>query len=210
MHRGLYSAGNIAGQHGKILAALVREIQPWTKHHWVVTLEHVTCNTFIYGHCFAVLGLVSTAQSTKVCPCAMKCFHTTMHSYTGTRTKPECSNNYKRSELCTRQCVILWIYCSRTSEYEGNSGWYMPERRSHEGLYQSRYCPDTSEYELQYNNINCMLQKRLIQCVHETNGCTLYASPFHKHDCCRRWHMQEQEINPCRVLQTLDGDAPPL
>ena len=27
----------------------------------------------------------------------------------------------------------------------------------------------------------CMPRKRLIQCVHKTNGCTLYASLFHKH-----------------------------
>ena len=27
----------------------------------------------------------------------------------------------------------------------------------------------------------CMLRKRLIQCVYKTDGCILYASPFHKH-----------------------------
>ena len=53
--------------------------------------------------CFAVLRLISAAQSTEVCPCAMKCFRTTKHSYTGIRIKPEYSNNYKSSELCTRQ-----------------------------------------------------------------------------------------------------------
>ena len=48
-------------------------------------------------------GSSAQLRVTEACLCAMKCFHMTKHFHTETRIRPECSNKYKRSELCTRQ-----------------------------------------------------------------------------------------------------------
>ena len=55
----------------------------------------------------------------------------------------------------------LWIYCPSTSEYWGNTGWYMPSRLRRSGMHQSRYCLYTSKYEVQWN-MYWLIQKWLI------------------------------------------------
>ena len=41
---------------------------------------------------------------------------------------------------CVRACVHACVYVLLT-KHPGNTVQYMPERRSHEGMYRVRYCP---------------------------------------------------------------------